>query len=188
VLTGGEPIEELTGHFYRPTVLAGVTPEMPVTTEETFGPVLPMAAVEDVDEAVARANDSRYGLNASVWTRDVDRGERVARRLDAGTVFVNEHLYTFFLHATPWGGYGDSGGDFAHGRWGVDSVTRLRHVHVAAGEASLRAGRLADPWWFPYDAGTVERIADAMRFLYDERATARLRSAPSVLLSALRNR
>jgi len=77
------------GFFYAPTVLAGVTPQMRVAQEEVFGPVAPVLVVEDEDEAVRLANDSEFGLGGSVWTRDLARGERVARRLEAGATFVN---------------------------------------------------------------------------------------------------
>jgi succinate-semialdehyde dehydrogenase/glutarate-semialdehyde dehydrogenase len=186
VLVGGEPLDR-EGHFYPPTVLTNVTPEMPVMRAETFGPVLPVAAVDDVEAAVTRANDTRYGLNASVWTRDVERGERVARRLQAGTVLVNEHLYTFGLTDTPWGGPGDSGGDRAHGRWSLEHVTREQHVHVTPGERGLRRG-VEDLWWFPYEARTAAALDRAMDLLYRRGIGDRLRAAPRVLREVLRNR
>lgn len=186
VLAGGDPLDR-EGHFYAPTVLADVTPEMPVMREETFGPVLPVAAVEDAEEAVARANDTPYGLNASVWTRDTDRGERIARRLRAGTVLVNEHLYTFGLHDTPWGGPGESGGDRAHGRWSLEHVTREQHVHVTPGERGLRRG-VEDLWWFPYDDRGTRALDRAMDLLYRRGLVERLRAAPRVLREVLRNR
>ncbi len=187
VLTGGEPLER-EGHFYAPTVLTGVTDDMPVVREETFGPVLPVMSYSDIDDAVDRANDTRYGLTGSVWTTETDRGEAVARRIEAGTVTVNEHLYTFGLHATPWGGYKDTGGDFSHGRWGVESVTRAKHVHVAEGETGLRTGRFRDLWWFPYDEDTPEVLGKAMEVMYGSEVANRLRNAPSVLKAMLGDR
>jgi len=88
VLTGGERVAG-SGFFYRPTVLTNVTEAMPVFKEETFGPVAAVLSVRDADEAVRVANDSPYGLGASVWTRDVSLGERLARRIESGSVFVN---------------------------------------------------------------------------------------------------
>ena len=184
VLTGGEPLDR-EGHFYPPTVLTDVTPEMPVVKEETFGPVLPVMSYSDLDDAVERANDTQYGLTGSVWTTDTDRGEEVARRIDAGTVTVNDHLYTFTLHATPWGGYKDTGGDLSHGRWGLESVTRTKHVHVAEGEVSLRDGRFKDLWWFPYDEDTPEVLGKAMDVMYGSKVASRLSNAPSVLRAML---
>ena len=185
VLTGGAPIESVDGHFYPPTVLTEVAEGMPVLTEETFGPVLPIVPVEDAEEAIERANDTRFGLTGSVWTRDTDRGEALARRIEAGTVTVNEHLYTFGLHATPWGGFKDSGGDRSHGRWIVEDVTRAKHVHVAPGEVSLSAGRFRNLWWFPYDEGYGSRIGDTMDLLYGSDLGTRLRAAPGVVRSLL---
>jgi len=187
VLTGGEPLDR-EGHFYAPTVLTGVTDDMPVVREETFGPVLPVMSYADIDDAVERANDTPYGLTGSVWTTDTERGEAVARRVEAGTVTVNDHLYTFGLHATPWGGYKDTGGDFSHGRWGVESVTRAKHVHVAEGETGLRTGRVRDLWWFPYDEDTPEVLGKAMEVMYGSDVASRLRNAPSVLKAMLGER
>ncbi|HWJ48156.1 MAG TPA: aldehyde dehydrogenase family protein, partial [Candidatus Udaeobacter sp.] len=89
VLAGGTRLPELGPNYYAPTVLVDVTHDMRIMREETFGPVLPVMACNDVDEAVRLANDSEYGLAASVWTCDAKRGERVARRIHAGTVMVN---------------------------------------------------------------------------------------------------
>src|SRR5437879_8939165 len=92
VLAGGTRLRDLGANFYAPTLLADVTHEMRIMREETFGPVLPVAAFDTDDEAVRLANDSDYGLAASVWTRDRARGERVARRIQAGTVMVYDGI------------------------------------------------------------------------------------------------
>lgn len=185
VLTGGAPIDDLDGHFYAPTVLSNVTEDMPVLTEETFGPVLPIVPVADAEEAIERANDTRFGLTGSVWTRDTDRGEDLARRIEAGTVTVNEHLYTFGLHATPWGGYKDSGGDLSHGRWILEDVTRPKHVHVAAGDPSLASGRFKDLWWFPYPDDYPSLVGDTMDLIYGSGVGTKLRTAPRVVRAVL---
>ncbi len=184
VLTGGEPLDS-EGHFYAPTVLTDVTADMPVMTEETFGPVLPIMPVADAETGVDLANDTNYGLTGSVWTTNTDRGETLARQIDAGTVTVNDHLYTFSLHATPWGGPKDSGGDFSHGRWGLESVTEATHVHVAPGTASLSSGRFNDLWWFPYEADFQDTLGDAMEVLYGTSAVRKLRKAPGVLRASM---
>jgi succinate-semialdehyde dehydrogenase/glutarate-semialdehyde dehydrogenase len=110
---------ELGKNFYRPTVLADVTHDMRIMREETFGPVLPVMACNDDDEAVRLANDSEYGLAASIWTRDANRGERLARRIHAGTVMVNDVISCFGISEAPHGGVKASGVGRAHGRFGL---------------------------------------------------------------------
>ncbi|TGD84158.1 aldehyde dehydrogenase family protein [Mycolicibacterium sp. CH28] len=113
VLTGGKPTG--VGTFFQPTVLADVTPTMSCIAEETFGPTLPVVKVADEDEAVRLANDSQYGLSASVWTGDVERGERVARRLECGAVNVNDALTNVFCPSLPMGGWKESGMGYRSG-------------------------------------------------------------------------
>ncbi|WP_319431259.1 aldehyde dehydrogenase family protein [Mycobacterium sp. RTGN5] len=107
VLTGGKPTG--VGTFFQPTVLADVTHAMPCIAEETFGPTLPVVKVADEEEAIRLANDSKYGLSATVWTGDLERGERVARRLECGAVNINDALTNVFCPSLPMGGWKDSG-------------------------------------------------------------------------------
>lgn len=130
VLTGGSRAQELGENFYKPTVLADVTHEMQIMREETFGPVLPVTAFDSDDEAVRLANDSEYGLAASVWTRDSARGERLARRIQAGTVMVNDVVSCFGISEAPHGGVKSSGIGRAHGRFGLEEMVRLKYVDV----------------------------------------------------------
>lgn len=179
LLTGGERIDG-EGHFVEPTVLTDVAPGMPVLAEETFGPVLAIVVADDVDDSVAKANATEFGLTASVWTRDVDRGRRVARRIEAGTVTVNDHAYTYGLNATPWGGVKTSGVGRTHGRWGLEEVTEARHVHAGRGRR--------DPWWFPYADDQAELMETAVETLYgDAGLLKRLRGALG-LVSRLRSK
>ncbi|MFC3477586.1 succinic semialdehyde dehydrogenase [Halobacterium litoreum] len=134
VLAGGRERSDLGPYFHEPTILADVTPEMAVHDEETFGPVVSLYRVESADEAVARANDSDYGLNASVWTEDTDRGERVARRVQCGTVNVNEgYVATWASLDAPMGGVGDSGIGRRHGDDGLLKYTESQTVAVQRG-------------------------------------------------------
>ncbi|HZI19526.1 MAG TPA: aldehyde dehydrogenase family protein [Pyrinomonadaceae bacterium] len=132
------------GWFHAPTVLVGVDHSMAVMREETFGPVLPVMTFASEDEAVRLANDSHFGLTASVWTRNLDRGRRLAERIEAGTVMVNEVLYTHGIAQTPWGGVKQSGLGRTHGRLGLLELVAPHHVHVN------RLARLQDVWWFSY--------------------------------------
>jgi succinate-semialdehyde dehydrogenase/glutarate-semialdehyde dehydrogenase len=129
VLAGGRPRPDLGPFFYEPTVLEGVTPDMRCFGEETFGPVVSLYRFSDENEAVARANDGEYGLNASVYTRDTARGRAVARRIKCGTVNVNEAFAaTFASIDSPMGGMRESGLGRRQGAEGVHRYTESQSV------------------------------------------------------------
>ncbi|MEU6966784.1 succinic semialdehyde dehydrogenase [Kitasatospora aureofaciens] len=129
VLTGGRARPDLGPYFYEPTVLDGVTPEMAVCAEETFGPVVSVYRFDTEEEAVAAANSTPYGLNSSVWTRDLRRGRAVAARLRTGTVNVNEaYAAAYGSVAAPMGGMGDSGLGRRHGADGILRFTEAQTV------------------------------------------------------------
>ncbi len=159
VEAGGHIRDDLGPRFIEPTILSGVDHTMTCMTEETFGPHLPIMAYDTLDEAVALANDSEFGLSASVWgpTREA---EAVAARIQAGTVTVNDCLYTYAAPETPWGGWKHSGIGASHGRWGLEDVTHWQHIGTSP------AGRARSPWYYPYDE-TLESFIDAgLRFLH----------------------
>ena len=148
------------GLFYEPTVLVDVDHTMKAMTEETFGPTLPIMKVADVDEALRLANDSPYGLSASVWTKDVARGEQIARRVEAGAVSVNDSGINYFALELPMGGWKASGLGTRHGAAGIRKYTR---------QQSLLVTRLAlkkDIHMFPYRSRTTRLIARAVKLLY----------------------
>ena len=144
VLAGGTRLPELGVNFYAPTVLADVTQEMRIMREETFGPVLPVMAFEDDDEAVRLANDSEYGLAASVWTPDRKRGEKLARRILAGTVMVNDVISCFGISEAPHGGVKASGVGRTHGRFGLDEMVRVKYLDMD------RMPGMKKVWWHGY--------------------------------------
>jgi betaine-aldehyde dehydrogenase len=160
VRIGGERV--LGGRFFQPTVLTGVDHTMDVMTQETFGPVLPVMKVADADEAVRLANDSDYGLSASVWTGDKKRGKEIARRLEVGAVEVNDvntHLACF---PVPQAGWKTSGVGARFG--GAQGITKFCHPHVVTSnrvEVSL-VQALA---WFPYSATKAQVVGRMLRFL-----------------------
>jgi len=133
VLVGGTARPDLGPLFYEPTVLEGVTDDMELARDETFGPVVAVTRVKDVDEAVERANDSRYGLNASVWST-AEHGAEVATRIQAGTVNVNEgYAAAWGSHDAPMGGMKDSGIGRRHGREGILKYTEAQTIAVQRG-------------------------------------------------------
>ncbi|UJH70842.1 aldehyde dehydrogenase family protein [Ornithinimicrobium sp. INDO-MA30-4] len=125
VLLGGGPNEELGGLYFSPTILAGAKPESEIICEEVFGPVLTVQTFTDEAEAVAMANDSRFGLAATLVTGDRERAERVSHLLDAGTVWVN----CFFVRdlGAPFGGNGKSGIGREGGIWSFDFYTNIKN-------------------------------------------------------------
>ncbi|MCA1608316.1 MAG: aldehyde dehydrogenase family protein, partial [Acidobacteria bacterium] len=116
--------------FYEPTVISGATNDMRAMREETFGPTLPIATFTTEDEAIRLANDSEFGLTASVWTRDIRKGERIAKQIEAGSVCVNEVLYTHGIAQTPWGGFKNSGRGRTHGIEGLMELVQPQHIHT----------------------------------------------------------
>lgn len=169
VLTGGGRNPDFPGYFYRPTVLAGVDHSFKIMQEETFGPVLPIMTFQTDEEAIALANDSRYGLNAYVFTTDLERGKRIAARLEAGTVMVNDNLMTHAIAETPWGGIKDSGIGRTHGKYGLWDFTEMRHVHVD------RLAHWKKIWTFPYRQELDDLLLTGAR-LFSAKASVRWRA------------
>lgn len=144
------PQSEVPNLFYEPTVISGATNDMRAMQEETFGPTLPIATFKTEDEAIRLANDSEFGLTASVWTADYARGRRVAEKIEAGSVCVNEVLYTHGIGQTPWGGFKNSGRGRTHGEEGLFELVQPQHIHVN------RFAFLPDAWWMPYTPEAVK--------------------------------
>src|ERR1039457_1623092 len=175
VLAGGTRLRELGPTFFAPTVLADVNHNMRVMQEETFGPILPIAPFDDDAEAVALANDSEYGLAASVWTRDRARGERLARQINAGTVMVNDVVSCFSISEAPHGGVKSSGLGRTHGRWGIEEMVRVKYVD------SDLVPRMKKIWWFGYGREFAAEMEGFLDLLYArplrEKMKAAVRSA-----------
>jgi acyl-CoA reductase-like NAD-dependent aldehyde dehydrogenase len=159
VLTGGHP-KAGPGRFYEPTVLTGVNHEMRIMREETFGPTLPIMKIRDAEEGVRLANDSEYGLQASVWTKDVERGEQLARRVEAGVVCVNDAQINYTALNLPMGGWKASGLGSRHGANGIRKYCKVQSLLVT------RRALKREPFMFPYRAGRTKMLQRAFRFLY----------------------
>jgi len=170
------------GWFFEPTVLVDVPRDARVLHEEVFGPVLPVVRCRDEDEMIEAANGTPFGLSASVWTRDVERGRTLALRLDAGTVTVNDAAYTYAATETPWGGVKASGRGRTHGVDGLLDLTVPRHVNWAPGRR-----RLAELWWFPYEADLAPTWRRALRWLYGG-AAGKARASGALTTALLRKR
>lgn len=164
-LTGGF-VPKGRGYFYPPTVLVDVTDEMAVMREETFGPVLPIVPVDSLEEGIARANASRFGLTASGWTRSRRKARKLMAELAAGVVTINEHVVSFAEPTASWGGIKDSGIGRSHGFFGLLELVNVKYV----AESYPRG---ASPWYYPYDRDRRAFLTAALPALYG-RARAKL--------------
>jgi len=160
VLTGGKQAPG-AGRFYEPTVLVDVDHSMKIMTEETFGPTLPIMKVADAEEAVRLANDSPYGLGASVFTRDTERGEAIARRLEAGAANVNDALINYTVLELPMGGAKASGLGSRHGAGGIRKYCSQQAIVITPRLALKR-----EVHFYPYKKRTSRLLAGVFKLLY----------------------
>lgn len=170
ILTGGRRNPDLPGRFYEPTVLTGVDHSMKIMTDETFGPVLPIMRVKNADEALRLANDTIYGLNASVWTRDKAKGEQIAAKVEAGMTCVNDVMVGFGISDAPSGGLKESGIGKRHG---AEGIRRFCHQQVIVTD---RFGMKREPLWYPYDAKTERFLTRALGAMFSSKLSAKLKS------------
>ncbi len=160
VLTGGRRMTSLPGYFFEPTILLNVTPSMRVMQEETFGPVLPIVVVKDEAEAIREANRSSYGLLASVWTSNTRRGREIAAQLEAGSVLINDVMYTHGAAETPWFGIKESGIGVTHSKHGLREFVRMKHINWDLFPLQTNL------WWFPYSEKNRQRLKWLIKVLH----------------------
>ena len=157
------------GNYLPAMILTEVDHRMEIMRLETFGPVLGVMPVDSMEQAVALANDCELGLTASVWTRNRRQGERLARRIKAGVVTINDHLMTHGLPQTPWGGFKHSGLGRTHGAAGMAEMTQLQClVH------DLMPGVRKNFWWHPHSPKVYQGLRGIIDFLYAESIGQRL--------------
>jgi acyl-CoA reductase-like NAD-dependent aldehyde dehydrogenase len=162
VLAGGHVAGAAAGgRFYEPTVLVDVDHTMKCMTEETFGPTLPIMKVADMEEAVRLANDSPYGLGASVFSRDAARGEAVARRLEVGAANVNDAMINYTILELPMGGAKTSGLGSRHGAGGIRKYCSQQAIVVSSKLAFKK-----EPFMYPYKRRTSRMLAGLFKVLY----------------------
>ncbi|HET8891966.1 MAG TPA: aldehyde dehydrogenase family protein [Candidatus Angelobacter sp.] len=182
LLAGGKALPQLGPNFFAPTILADVDHSMAIMREETFGPTLPVRSFKTEDEAVALANDSEYGLAASIFTNDRKRGEALARRIVAGTVMVNDVLACFGISEAPHGGVKASGIGRTHGRFGLEEMVWPKYVD------SDRLPRMKKLWWYGYGPAFAQQMGGFVELLFANGLTKRLRGGMKSTKSYIRRR
>jgi acyl-CoA reductase-like NAD-dependent aldehyde dehydrogenase len=159
-LTGGPTkIKGMKGSFIAPVVLTDVTHDMRIMNEEIFGPVLPVMKVGSEEEAIKLANDSQFGLGASVWTKDRAKGERMAHQIESGMVWTNDHSFSHGACQCAWGGVKDSGLGRSHSKFGFYECVNIKQL-------AWEPGWTRDMWWQPYDRKLGDAIRSSAQLLY----------------------
>jgi acyl-CoA reductase-like NAD-dependent aldehyde dehydrogenase len=177
-LTGGAVDTGLKGAFYAPAVLVDVPDDSRLMREETFGPALPIRVVSSDDEAVRLANDTQFGLTATVWTKDRVRARELADQLEAGTVYVNDVLYAYASPDAPWGGVKSSGTGRTHSKHGLHELCHVKHVSIER-DFVPQIG-------YPYTKAHTDLIRNAIKVVYGHGAAARAFAAVKAGVSFLR--
>jgi acyl-CoA reductase-like NAD-dependent aldehyde dehydrogenase len=159
-LTGGPTkVEGMKGSFIAPVVLTDVTHDMRIMNEEIFGPVLPVMRVKSEEEAIRLANDSQFGLGASVWTKDRAKGERMSHQIESGMVWTNDHSFSHGACQCAWGGVKDSGLGRSHSKFGFYECVNIKQL-------AWEPGWTRDMWWQPYDRKLADAIRTSAQLLY----------------------
>ena len=160
VISGGDDLSSMGGYFIKPTVLEVFNDSSDIMSKETFGPEISIMRVKDENEAIKKANSSLYGLSASVFTKNKKRGQKVARKIRAGSVCVNDVMTNYIIADLPFGGVGISGIGRVHGPEGLKSFSQTQAVLVD------RFGLNKEPWWFPISTGTKKLFHTVTRWFY----------------------
>jgi acyl-CoA reductase-like NAD-dependent aldehyde dehydrogenase len=159
VLSGGRRHPGLSGYYYEPTVLVEVDHSMSIMTEETFGPIIPIVKVSSADEALRMANDSRYGLSASIFSKDKAAAWQLAEKMESGSVSINDSLVSFIIADAPMGGCKESGYGYRHGAEGIRKFCQQKTIVVD------RFGLREEFPWYPATRKKAEQIRHLLNLL-----------------------
>jgi len=176
--TGGKRLDK-EGFYFEPTVLSNVNHSMKVMTEETFGPVIPIMRFESSEEALELANDTCYGLSASIWTGETKDIDKLTKNLNCGTVWVNDSLFQQAHPACPWTGYKNSG----YGSATIYDFTRSKHISIDKG--FIPTIHPKNVWWFPYK-GKAKSYSDLIELIYKLGVKEKAKAAFDTLVNFLR--
>ncbi len=161
IVAQSSPAFRANGYFHPATLMTGVNHQMDLMREETFGPVLPVMKFRDVDEAVLLANDSTMALTASIWTKNIHFAQKLAHRITAGAVTINDHLYTHGMAETPWGGPKESGLGRTHGVLGLEEMTQPRLINW-----DILPWTKRNLWWYPFSREQYDALLSALYFAF----------------------
>jgi succinate-semialdehyde dehydrogenase/glutarate-semialdehyde dehydrogenase len=184
VLIGGDRMSHLPGYFMRPSVLSQVNHSMKIMKEETFGPVLPIMTFSDLEEAAYLANDSDFGLTASVWTKNRKKALKMTEMISSGTVTINDHMSSYTEPGAIWGGIKHTGIGRSHGPIGFKELVYAKFI---SWDFSKNKNLI---WWYPYDKGFSEVIKKSFPLFYSDRLGNRVKTLISMIpfLSRIRKR
>jgi succinate-semialdehyde dehydrogenase/glutarate-semialdehyde dehydrogenase len=184
VLYGGERIQDLPGYFLRPAVLSKVNHSMKIMKEETFGPVLPIMPFSDLKEAAALANDSDFGLTASVWTRNRKEAAKLSAMIATGTVTINDHMSSYAEPGAIWGGIKHTGIGRCHGPFGFKELVYIKFI---SRDFNKKTHML---WWYPYDKDFLTIIKKSFTLFYSNRLGKKIKTMVSLtpFLSRIKKR
>jgi succinate-semialdehyde dehydrogenase/glutarate-semialdehyde dehydrogenase len=146
-------------YYFQPTILTNVDINSKIAQEEVFGPVILLWKVKNDQEALNMANLTNFGLTGSIWSRNYKEGQKLAQKLQVGTVCINSHAYTYGLPQTPWGGVKDSGWGRTHSQYGLKWLCDMVHIHTNKGRIVKK-----EPYWYPLDESKLQLFRLASKF------------------------